>query len=117
MDGRLLRTVRANFQGLPWVEERWARARQEGREDSDELLVDSISFRDEWRDLMAILAELHRGYQRGSLPVEHERQYEALLAIIRERLPMVERLGLELPPPTILDHLAKIGTPPSTAPR
>lgn len=59
MGGHLLRTVRANFKGLPCVEERWARARREGHEDSDEFLVDSIGFRDEWRDLMDILRELH----------------------------------------------------------
>ena len=114
---RRLRSVRQNFEALPWVAERWERDRREGRWDSDDAFADRAGFRAEWDDLIDRLDSLHGWYKRGEMTPTQRREYEATLGVIREMLAVVARLQLTPPPGAVLDHLAETSPQSSTAPR
>ena len=103
---RRLRSVRRNFEALPYIEERWQRARREGREDSDDVVVDKMGFRAEWDDLIDRLDCLQDCYARGEMTPDQRRAYEETLPLIREMLPIIARQDLTPPRRGILDQMA-----------
>jgi hypothetical protein len=63
-----LRSVRANVEALPRVEQRWNNVNVPAFVTPDDLLADRISFRDEWRASMDRLkSRLHRPFRAGRL--------------------------------------------------
>lgn len=68
----------------------------------------------EWGDLYDRWAWLDRVYRTKAMPPEQTAQYEALLCLLNEVLPIMERLRLELPPKAVLKRADAAGHPQPT---
>jgi hypothetical protein len=98
-----LRSVRANVEALPRVEQRWNDANVPAFVTPDDLLADRTSFRDQWRDLMDRLeARLHRPFLAGRMSDAQADAYRALLSLIDAMLPRMGRVRLKPPSPVVL---------------
>ncbi len=80
--------ITAEVEFLPELAEFWAQNLQEAGQSS---------FPYEWHNLMGRLETLHCTYRAGQMtPLQAER-YRQLLRQLHATLPLLERLGLELP--------------------
>lgn len=102
-----LRWVRRELVGLPGVERGWEEALSKGILTPIEVQMDQGGFRDEWSAVMGLLEWLCERLEAGQFSTEQQQQYAALLPLIREMLPIMERLRLELPPVPVLAALAE----------
>ncbi|MBA2450220.1 MAG: hypothetical protein H0V51_19575 [Chloroflexi bacterium] len=73
----------------------------------DEVKADRGGFRSEWLVVIDLLDWLYERLEAGQFSAEQQQQYAALLPLIREMLPIMERLRLELPPAPVLAALAE----------
>ncbi len=102
-----LRWVRRELVGLPGVERGWEEARETGILSPDEVKADRGGFRSEWLVVIDLLDWLYERLEAGQFSAEQQQQCAALLPLIREMLPIMERLRLELPPVPVLAGLAE----------
>lgn len=58
---------------------------------------DRYVFEEGWRNDMGALEALERPHAEGRMNLSQEEQYRELKAALRARLPIIERLGLEIP--------------------
>lgn len=99
-----LRIIPREVRALPGVERHWGEARVLGVQSEDEILADRVGFRMEWVDLMDRLEHgLHRPYVARRMSPEQVARYHALLSLLREMAPIIERLGLSRPPRSVLE--------------
>ena len=101
---------------LPSVERNWRAVEGAGVLSSAEIRADQSGFRDEWSDVVAHLGRLHALYRADEMTEPQRRQYAALLSLVRDMLPVMEKLRLERPPQVLLEPSTEDrdgGRPPS----
>jgi hypothetical protein len=79
--------IAAEVDFLPELAENWAA--------EDE--VNRVTWLLEWEELMSRLAGLDEAYRAGAMTAAQRERYRTLRATLRQRLPLLERLGLPLP--------------------
>jgi hypothetical protein len=85
-----LRAVEGDAEALPEYAEDWV---YEGFEPDAQ-----VGFRIEWSSLMrGDLPRLERALAEGTMSDEQERRYGGLKALLRERMPLIERMDLARP--------------------
>src|SRR5215218_8098331 len=86
---RDIAVIKADLTRLAATEALWS---------SSYLPEDQVAFRAEWRDLMDVLADILDADASGRLTSEESSELRDLARDALRALPMIERLGLALPP-------------------
>lgn len=100
-----LRIVRRAIEALPRVEASWAEVDRAPRQSVDEVLADRVGYRDEWRDVMARFDQIRRAARADRLTDHQVASHQHLLALAGAGLPIMQRLGLELPSASVLREI------------
>lgn len=104
-----LRAVRGALEALPGVERWWIEA--DPAVPPEQQRVDRIDFREEWGLAVSRLSCLDEAHQTRKMSTDQAARYAALLALVGDVLPIMERLRLELPPDSVLQRLASFRQP------
>jgi hypothetical protein len=99
-----LRAVRGRISALRRIERRLTSA--ESPYTADQRAIEHADLEVEWRDIMDRLDWLHQRYTADSMSAEQGAEYQQLVELIPDALPIITRLRLEPPPTAVLTHLA-----------
>jgi hypothetical protein len=99
-----LRVVRGKVGALPKTERWWTAP--ETVISSEQRRADRADFRIEWGDVIDRWSWLEKMYGTAAMRAEQAAQDEALLSLLGDALPMMERLRLEPPPKAVLKRAA-----------
>jgi hypothetical protein len=91
-----LRVIGKALQDLPAAERHWA----DPRESEDERVRDRLAFHAEWDEQVTRFEELAAAHEAGQLSPEQDTRFRALVMLLTQTVPELQRLKLRVPSPT-----------------
>lgn len=108
-----LRVVRGKVGSLPRVQHWWTAP--EDAVLAEQRRADRADWDLEWGDVIDRWAWLDKMYRKAAMSADQAAQYEALLCLLSNVLPIMKRLRLELPPTAVLTRAATAWVAPVTS--